>query len=283
MVYHKTTIYPITPWFIRNGRTTQWSSKVQVSPPEYPTTEPASNSFVETEGERVYVVWRCLNEDSIPSADYGEIWQRGRRIRPDSLPYWYSPKNTRNMSISPLQEFNYPTMPTGKSVVWQESLPGNREICVNILEDTVNISETPNNSFYPHTNLLPAPSHIPYEWELFSIWTEELIPETLYKVIFKPYYFQPGSISDPSVAVACGKSMTSPYCLDRDGFIDYGELSVDYTNSNLPYKLLYIHPKKCCLREAVTCLDTTGTYRERVEFENGKGKTVEFYPSNPRL
>ncbi len=275
-VWYKTTLEPVYPDLIRRGAEPVWSEKFPVSfVPGYPT-EPASNPFVEAEGEWVYAVWRGPNEEG--NQDYGEVWQRRGRIRPDSLPYWDPP---RNMSISPLRESNYPTMSTGKAVVYQESLPGNREIYANILGDTVNISQTENNSFYPHTNLLPAPPYIPYEWELFNIWTEELVPETLYKVIFKPYYFQPRIISNPAVDVACGESQISPYCLNRDGFIDFGGLSIDYDNSNLIYRLPYLHPKKYYLLEAVVYQDTTGIHRERFEFENGGGKTIEFYPSDP--
>ncbi len=278
-VWYKTTLEPVSPWTIRQGIPPVWSEKVPISTQD-PLTEPASNPFVETDGEWVYLVWRGPNEDSIPNPNYGEIWQRRRRMD-WPITRWTNPINK---SKSPLRESNYPTMSTGKAVVWQELLPdSNFEIYANlpIPQETINISRTENHSFYPHANLLPAPPYIPFEWELFNIWTEEIIPETFYKVIFKPYYFQPRDISDPSLAILCGESIPSPYCLNRDGFINYGEITIDYSNPNLKYKLPYLHPKKYYLLEAVVYQETTGIHRERVEFEGGKGKNVEFYPEEP--
>jgi hypothetical protein len=116
-VWYKTTLQPVHPDLIRAGIQPVWSKKVLISTQE-PMTEPASNPFVEASGEWVYCVWRGPNEEGNPN--YGEIWQRKGRIRRDSLPYWYPP---RNISKSPLRESNYPTMSTGNAVVWQELLP----------------------------------------------------------------------------------------------------------------------------------------------------------------
>lgn len=276
-VWYKTTLQPVHPDLIRAGIQPVWSRKVLISTQD-PMTEPASNPFVEASGEWVYCVWRCPNEEGNPN--YGEIWQRKGRIRRDSLPYWYPP---RNISKSPLRESNYPTMSTGNAVVWQELLPdSNFEIYANlpIPQETVNISRTPNNSFYPHTNLLPAPPHIPYEWELFSIWTEEEV-SGIFKVNFSSYYFQPPSSVEPAVEVLCGKNLPSPYCVSRDSFLSFGEISIDYASSNLLYKIPYLNPEKYYLLEAVVYHEAEGLQREVFIFEDGSEDTIEFYPAEP--
>ncbi|MEO0117050.1 MAG: hypothetical protein ABIK97_05900, partial [candidate division WOR-3 bacterium] len=217
-VWYKTTLQPITPWFIRQGGVPQWSERVPVSTQD-PITEPASNPFVEAEGEWVYVVWRGPNEEGNPN--YGEIWQRKGQLRfPGQLPWWFDPINK---SKSPQRESNYPTMSTGKVVVYRESLPDNWEVYANlpIPSETVNISRTPTNSFYPHTSLLPAPPYIPFEWQLFSIWTESML-DSFYRVIFNNYFFQPRFPSEPVIDVIPGLPEPSPYCLKRDSFIDFG-------------------------------------------------------------
>jgi len=281
-IYYVTTLTGITPEDIRGGGQPSWSQIAPISRPIEPVTEPASNPFVEAEGEWVYVVWRGPNEEGNPN--FGEIWQRKGQIRPGQLPQWFDPKN---MSRTLNNESNYPTMSTGTAVVWQESLPGNYEIYANIMtafdERVVNISNTPGNSFFPHTNLLPAPPCVPQDWQLFSIWTEESIPGTIYRIKFSDYYF-PGPPPDTAVSslsISAGNPEPSPYCLARDSFIDFGEISIDYANLNLAYRLPYLHPKKSYLLQAVVYQDTSGFHRERLVFEDGGGRTVESYPGEP--
>ena len=281
-IYYVTTLTGITPEDIRNGGQPVWSERVLIStrPPQRPT-EPASNPFVEAEGEWVYVVWRGPNEEGNPN--FGEIWQRRRRMD-WPIEQWTTPANK---SRTPLQESNYPTMSTGTAVVWQESLPGNYEIYANIMtafaERIVNISNTPGNSFFPHTSLLPSPPWVHQDWQLFSIWTEESIPNTIYRIKFSDYYF-PGPPPDTAVSslsISAGNPEPSPYCLARDSFIDFGEISIDYANPNLAYRLPYLHPKKFYLLQAVVYQDTSGFHRERLVFEDGGGRTVETYPGEP--
>ncbi|MEO0115713.1 MAG: T9SS type A sorting domain-containing protein [candidate division WOR-3 bacterium] len=276
-IYYITTLEGITPDYIRSGGGPHWSDKYPISEPE--RTEPASNPFVEAQGEWVYAVWRGPNEEGNP--DYGEIWQRKGKIRPGQLPYWYRPQN---MSRTLNNESNYPTMSTGTAVVWQESLPGNYEIYANIItafgERIVNISNDSTNSFFPHTNLLPAPPWVRPEWRLFTVWTEESIPDTFYRIKFSNYYFSgpPYDTLISPFSISGGDSIPSPYCLARDSFIDFGEIAIDYADSNLFYRLPYLHPQKSYLLQAVVYQDTTGVHRERFLFEDGRGKTVEYYP-----
>lgn len=112
-IYYITTLEPIDPSAIRQGIQPVWSDIVPISTQD-PLTEPASNPFVEAQGEWVYVVWRGPNDLGNP--DFGEIWQRRGRIRPGQLPEW--PYLPQNISHSPDGESNYPTMSTGYSVVW---------------------------------------------------------------------------------------------------------------------------------------------------------------------
>lgn len=98
-IYYKTTLERVYPHLIRRGVPIVWSEKVIVSTrPPLPLTEPASNPFVEAQGEFVYVTWRGPNEfgDNI-----GEIWQRKRRID-WPLNRWSELKNLS-------RESNYPT------------------------------------------------------------------------------------------------------------------------------------------------------------------------------
>lgn len=246
-IYYITTLEGITPLYIRNGTRPKWSTKMPISKPitnsldkNEPVTggvEPASNPFVETQGEYVYVVWRGPNEMSNPAL--GEIWQKTGRILPGHLPMW---GQAMNKSQTPNQESNYPTMSTQKVVVWQEALPSNNEIFANINGSILNLSNTLNNSFYPHANLAPGFPPDRYNWQLFTIWTEESIPGSAYKIKYSYYHFG----FEPPVAildVVCGEPTPSPYCLKRDGYYATGTVKVDF-GQELIYQICYLHPKK---------------------------------------
>jgi len=138
-IYYVTTLTGITPEDIRNGGQPVWSERVPIStrPPQRPT-EPASNPFVEAEGEWVYVVWRGPNEEGNPN--FGEIWQRRRRMD-WPIEQWTTPANK---SRTPLQESNYPTMSTGirmKRIVLLPSgadIPSTYVICADTDKDSLN-------------------------------------------------------------------------------------------------------------------------------------------------
>jgi hypothetical protein len=267
-IYYITTLEGITPDYIRGSGQPSWSDIYPISTQD-PLTEPASNPFVEAQGEWVYVVWRGPNEEGNP--DYGEIWQRRGRIRPDSLPIWFPPQN---ISHSSDKESNYPTMSTGYSVVWQESIPespnnpDNYEICASVNGQIVNISNTPTNSFFPHTNLLPAPPESQEDWRLFSIWTEETIPQTFYRVKFYDYYFSGPDTNIWPLSIPGGDSTPSPYCLERDGFIQFNGMNIDYDSTSLAYIIPYLNPQKHYLLEAIAYHESSGVYRQSFAFKN---------------
>ncbi|NPV14864.1 T9SS type A sorting domain-containing protein [candidate division WOR-3 bacterium] len=248
-VYYQTTLQPITPNQVRQGQQPVWSAKVPVSTPTTPITEPASNPFIEAQGEWVYVTWRGPNEEG--DSTKGEVWQRKGKIQPGTTPDWYRPWN---LSRSPLRESNYPTQSTGTAVVWQEQLPNNWEIFANIKDQIVNISNTPKNSFYPHTNLQPAPPYVPLEWRLFTVWTEESIPERLYRIKYGNYFFGRPPEPDPALDVICGEPEPSVYCVKRDGYL--ATFPADYGNEELIYRLPYLHPDKYYLLSLVSCRDS---------------------------
>jgi len=87
-IYYITTLEPVDPSAIRQGIQPVWSEIVPISEPEQ--TEPASNPFVEAQGEWVYAVWRGPNQEG--NSDYGEIWQRRRRMD-WPVEQWTTPKN----------------------------------------------------------------------------------------------------------------------------------------------------------------------------------------------
>lgn len=86
-VCYRTTLEPITKESIKQNMKPPWSTWVVVS---IYFTEPASNLILEISGEWVCVVWRDPNEDG--NSDYGEIWQRKRRMD-WPIEQWTTPEN----------------------------------------------------------------------------------------------------------------------------------------------------------------------------------------------
>lgn len=168
-IYYKTTLDGVTPDAIRQGIFPDWTDSYQISTqPPLPLTEPASNPFIEAQGEWVYVVWRGPNEDGNP--EFGEVWQREGIIEPGNIPQWRRP---RNVSQSPDAESNYPTMSTGTVVVWQESLPERHQIYGEIQGQIRNLSDNEYDCKYPHCNIVPTEPWYQYMWRLITVWTQE--------------------------------------------------------------------------------------------------------------
>ncbi|MDH5684455.1 MAG: hypothetical protein OEZ20_08330 [candidate division WOR-3 bacterium] len=86
-VYYKTNLEPITKNSLKNKINTQWSSKVKISTP-MSQTEHASDIFVETLADTVFIEWHSLDE-------LGKIKEKWRRKRWVLRPYyeWYQPVN----------------------------------------------------------------------------------------------------------------------------------------------------------------------------------------------
>lgn len=271
-IYYITTLDKIIPEMIRQGHQPVWSDPYPISTQD-PQTEPASNPFVEAQGEWVYAVWR--GPDSLGNPEYGDVWQRRGRIQPGQLPEW-EPR-PRNVSRTPLQESNYPTMSTGTAVVWQESTPSRYQIYGEIQGQVRNLSDNQSNSRYPHTNLLPTPPWSQYRWQLSTVWTEQDTIPGIYRIGAGNYCFD-RRWDEPIIAVECGKIIPSQYLIERLGYTDFGEWQIDY-GFELIYKICYLDPKKYYLLEAICYNDTTT--KEKFVFEDSATKTIRVLPSDP--
>ncbi len=273
-IYYKTTLEKITPELIRQGEQPLWSEPFNVSYTNLYPTEPASNPFVEAQGEWIYIAWRGPNEEG--NSVYGDIWQRQGELHQGNLPEWREP---RNVSNSLLRESNFPSMSTATAVVWQEeSLPGLNQIYGEIQGQIRNLSNNQFNCKYPHTNVVPTEPWYLYCWRLLTVWTQEKMPG-IYQINYGRYDFdRRWDHEEPPIAVDCGEIDPSQYCLDRTGYIDLGDFSVDY-GTELQYKIPYLHPEKYYLLEAICYNDTAS--REKFVFEDSATKTIQIYPEDP--
>ena len=260
-VYYDGTEYPVKPWLVRQGFQPVWYG---VTPISLPYGEPATHCFVEAEGQNIYANWRGPFSTSNQT---GEIWKRIGTMQPGGPPQWQL--QLHNVSQTPGQESDYPSMSTGRAVVWQEQLGSGSlqqwDVLTRVDNSLVNLSNTTTNSCYPHANVLPnAPWPPGGLSRLTAVWTEESPGASSYDVRIADYYFpsSPGP-NPPPVEVTCGSALPSPYCLQRDGFDSTGLLPIDYSGIQLAYRLPYLNPQKYYLMEAVAYQTTATTGQEQ--------------------
>jgi photosystem II stability/assembly factor-like uncharacterized protein len=251
-----------------NWQNVQMQDKMNIS--QSPDTV-SEYPFVEAYGDHVYAAWK--------EKELGEIIRRVRDITLDCVSSW-GPKE--NISESPDLESNYPVVATPDVVVYQEQIEDKTfEIFAWINDEIVNLSKTSTNSRYPHIEVEPPSPVIP-DIVIDAIWTEEIKPDTMYEVKFKRYIHptNPEDIGE-YLSVATGESIASPYCEHRDGFVHYGQYSLDYADSLLIYNLPYLHPKSNYLLKAKMYHALTGRWREKILADSILGADVYFDPNVP--
>jgi hypothetical protein len=277
-IYYITTLEPITSDDIRHGAEPIWSDIVQISRPDDPCTEPASNPSTEAYGEYVYAAWRGPNEKGNP--EFGDIWRRARWLPNDDPTNWDEP---RNMSETYDDESNYPVMFTDFATVWQEQVSDtNWDIYGNIGDYTGQLFETPKSSKYPHIDGYWDPAAPIATFYCYTIWTEE-IAHPVYEVRFGRYEWTSGksAFDHPYYVVEIGDSSPSPYCTQRDGYLSYGQYAIDYGNQKLKYKLPYLHPSYYYDLRAIVYQQGQNNWSQNFDIDSALSTTITFEPNRP--
>ncbi|MEO0099282.1 MAG: FlgD immunoglobulin-like domain containing protein, partial [candidate division WOR-3 bacterium] len=262
--------------YYRECRNGQWSERVRISTePPLPLTEPASNPSIEAYGDYVYCAWRGPNENGeFP----GDIWRRARWLtNPPGV--WYLPEN---QSKTPNQESDYPVMSTKFATVWQESIVGNNwDIWARFESEPSSqpIFRTIRPSRFPHIDGYWHPAIGMFRCH--TILTEKLSP-FLYEVKFGRYDYIPTSSVDASYySIEVGRNNPSPYCLSRDGYLNYGGYSVDYAHNNLKYHLPYLNPRYSYFLRAVVYRRGQNTWIEEFKSDTSILATISSEPNIP--
>jgi hypothetical protein len=166
-------------------------------------------------------------------------------------------------------------MGTSMVTAYQESTAArNREVYANILNNIVNISQTDSNSFFPHINV-EGPFD-PFQIKVNTIWTEQL-SNYAYQIMSRKYSFIP--LEGLSYyTVETGDSIQSPYCLQRDGYIQYPQLAVDYGNQTTTYELPYLNPLYHHKIKAVVFHRAQGRFRQNFTIDSIPLGSIEYNP-----
>jgi len=270
-IWYITNTEKVTP---ENWRDVQWTSKYNLS---Y-TGDISEHPFVESYGDLVSVVWKEGNP--------GEIIKKERYVwEPSQYEKWSDPVNHSN---SPDVNSDYPQISTGAVCVWQEEdIEHNYKVYCNILGEVICITPDANNISYVHTNVLVDDPQA-LELTVYYCYTDEITENELYEVKFDKFHYPDGIAIPPPQETTdmkyyegkLGEELTSPYCEQRTGYIDYGEYTIDYGNT-LEYQLKYLNPCKYYLFQAIVYQDTTGTIRQKLEVEDTLETTMRVYPTEP--
>jgi hypothetical protein len=232
--------------------------------------------FVESYGDKLYVAWK--------EGEPGEIYRRMRDLSSEQEMKWDDPVNISN---SANDESDYPVLATSDVVVYQEMAyqeelgDSTFDILAWINGDVENLSETENQSKYPNIIVEP-PSLNSANIFIDALWTEELVPDTLYEARFLRYEY--GDEQDDFckyISVSVGDTAASPYCEQRDGRIDYGEFACDYDNSSLIYNIPYLNPKSNYLLRAVVYKEGSQSGQEEVYVDSTSVAEVTYEPYIP--
>jgi len=270
-IFYRTSLQTITP-----GNEIEWSEVYNISQsPDVVSEHPVVESY----GEYIIVAWKEGNP--------GDIYRRIRNINSD-IADW---TEIENISQSPAQESDYPVLSTQDVVAWQEQIDSlNYEIYAWIQGDIVNISETENSSKYPHIAVEPQDftgDTITPAIVINTIWTETLIPDSLYEVRFRRYEHNQGADGISGmieyISVSVGDSLASSYCIKRDGFIQYGEYTLDYSRSSLVYNLPYLKPQSSYLIRALVYQGERDRWQERMYIDDSLTADVYIDPKIPRM
>ena len=261
----------------RNGTFPTWSTPYQVSQPDNPITEPASNPFTEVYGDSVYVVWRGPNADG--DSRLGDIWQRVRWMENDNND-WYEPTN---ISQTRDNESNYPVMSTDFVTVWHEQVDStNWDIWGKFKaeNDAQSFFQTNKSSKYPHIAGYAVPNID--QFKCYTAWTEE-VNDSVYEVKFGCKQYVPSkSLYDFAYyKVGVGDSIPSPYCTHRDGYYRYEPYAIDYSNNKLKYRLPYLNPLYYYDLQAITYRTGQNNWTQELWTDSTFTGTIITRPNKP--
>ncbi len=193
--------------------------------------------FVECYGDKFFVTWS--EEEVAGIRDSREIYEMW-----GFLPYPPIFSEPANRSLSPYPSES-PVCTWGQFYLWGEHRPfpptDNFDICYwSPTWGYGYVQETDIRSYYPHAAMRAIPENF---WdEMYGLWTE-YPSSNVGQVWFRHLYFgwdkgRTGPLLYYEAEV--GKPMPSYYCLERDGFINYSNHSVDYAQEQLEYELPFL-------------------------------------------
>jgi len=224
----------------------------------------SAHSFVETYGDSIFVVWQHLD----PSTMKEDIYRGARHIS-----YSFS---WANLSLTSNLVSLYPVSASGFFTVYAEeptiSSPYDIYYKVNPYDDRINISSTSYNSRYPQ-----CVARFTLDAYLYTAWLDR--DSAPYEIRFRKIRH----LTHPDMAYLSspnGLSLSSPYLVARDSFIDGWQIPVDMGNMATTYQFRLI-PGYAYKAKAVVYHEASGPWSGRIKIDNNLQFTVTYNANVP--
>jgi hypothetical protein len=209
------------------------------------TQEPGSHPFIDADGEFAYCVWRGFNENH---QDIGEIY-KAQLYLPGPPWQWVRSRVTFSTNL----ESDYPQCYTSTTVTWQEQVlePTDHTEVYGQAPGMVDcISSAPAfMNWWPQASVKnPVPPFDPWVVKCHTLWSQEMLGGGPKFIHYRLHQFIPHDFVSREYPTylkpVLGETKASPYCLERDGYVDYGNSRVDFGKSSLVYDLPYLDPAR---------------------------------------
>ena len=224
----------------------------------------SAHPFVETYGDSVFVVWQHLD----PSTMKEDIYRGARHIS-----YSFS---WANLSQTPLLYSLDPVSASGFFTIYAEeptiSSPYDIYYKVNPYDDRINISSTSYNSRYPQ-----CVARFTLDPYLYTAWLDR--DSAPYEIRFRKIRH----LTHPDMAYLSssnGLSLSSPYLVARDSFIDGWQIPVDMGNMATTYQFRLI-PGYAYKAKAVVYHEASGPWSGCIKIDNNLQFTVTYNANVP--
>jgi hypothetical protein len=228
----------------------------------------SAHPFVETYGDSIFVIWQRLD----PSTQKEEVYRGARHI--DITPPYFIWRNfSRSSNLISL----YPTNAAGFFTAYAEEPTTNSpyDIYYKIgpYDDRINISNTSANSIYPQS----AAMFLVDQKYLYTAWLEG--DDTPYEIRFKKIqHLEPPDMA--FLTSSNGQSVSSPYLVARDSFIDDWQIPVDIGNMATTYRFP-LEPGYAYKAKAVVYHEGSGPWSGRVKIDNNLQFNVTYNANIP--
>ncbi len=269
---------PLTPDQIRGGAEPNWQGPYRVSEGGS-TQEPGSQPFIDVDGEAAFCVWRGRNQQG---ADIGEIYRAELNLN-QWPPDWIE---QQPVSSSPDFESNHPQCYTRTTVVWQEEVDNSTyrtEIWGKAGAITECISNAPElNNWWPQASVRNPVPPDPWVVRCHTLWSQEPLGGGQRFIHYKRHSFIPtdgaGYEYPTYLKPLLGQPKASPYCLERDGHIEYRDKRVDYGRGKLAYNLPYLNPSRDYLAQFTLYNGESLPITQAMKFEGTTVATMTLRP-----
>ncbi|MEO0190250.1 MAG: C25 family cysteine peptidase [candidate division WOR-3 bacterium] len=254
-----------------------WSEKINIS---NSNDKPSEHPFITTTNEKVLVVWS--EEEEAGNTESRDIYKGERFIT--------APPNAWNIwaeIVTPNQASDWPVITAnGEFLVWAEhqfiELRQNWEILYkSSIYGSGNLSNTPyTQSLYASCDWRQTLNNL----YLYSAFTEK------YEYELEPYIFGVKAKTQvfslitpiPTYTIYAGSEIPSPYLIQRDGYIAYGNYPVDYDTNELVYKFSGLKPALKYRLDVTAYHEYGGEWREWVKIDNTAQHLIKYDAGVPR-